>query len=103
MSRSTRPAPSPAPSPRTRVRRMPERAHYEADTVAAIVDAAMICTVAFELDGMVHAIPTLHWREGEHLYIHGAKASRKGAQTLGNYQEARIRQLHLTLDEYLSG
>ncbi|MFL0671582.1 MAG: aromatic ring-hydroxylating dioxygenase subunit alpha [Erythrobacter sp.] len=32
----------------------------------------------------------------------GAKASRKGAQTLGNYQEARIRQLHLTLDEYLS-
>jgi hypothetical protein len=33
----------------------------------------------------------------------GAKASRKGAQTLGNYQEARIRRLHLTLDEYLSG
>jgi phenylpropionate dioxygenase-like ring-hydroxylating dioxygenase large terminal subunit len=32
----------------------------------------------------------------------GAKASRKGAQTLGNYQEARIRRLHLTLDEYLS-
>lgn len=68
--------PSPSPSPRTRVRRMPERAHYEADTVAAIVDAAMICTVAFQLDGMVHAIPTLHWREGQHLYIHGAKASR---------------------------
>jgi hypothetical protein len=33
----------------------------------------------------------------------GAKASRKGAQTLGNYQEARIRQLHLTLDTYLAG
>lgn len=32
----------------------------------------------------------------------GAKTSRKGAQTLGNYQEARIRRLHLTLDEYLS-
>ncbi len=67
---------SPAPSPRTRVRRMPERAHYEPDTVAAIVDAAMICTVAFQIDGVVHAIPTLHWREGAHLYIHGAKASR---------------------------
>ncbi|NMF90193.1 pyridoxamine 5'-phosphate oxidase family protein [Aromatoleum petrolei] len=65
-----------APSPRTRVRRMPERAHYEADAVTAIVDAAMICTVAFQIDGAVHAIPTLHWREGEHLYIHGAKASR---------------------------
>ena len=33
----------------------------------------------------------------------GIKASRKGAQTLGNYQEARIRHLHQTLDEYLAG
>ena len=65
-----------APSPRTRVRRLPERAHYDADTIAAIVDAAMLCTVAFQIDGMVHAIPTIHWREGEHLYIHGAKGSR---------------------------
>lgn len=72
MPRPTRPA----PSPRTRVRRLPERAHYDADTIAAIVDAAMLCTVAFQIDGMVHAIPTIHWREGEHLYIHGAKGSR---------------------------
>lgn len=33
----------------------------------------------------------------------GAKAARKGAQTLGNHQEARIRQLHLTLDAHLAG
>ncbi len=33
----------------------------------------------------------------------GAKASRKGAQSLGNYQEARIRRLQMTLDEYLAG
>ena len=65
-----------APSPRTRVRRLPERAHYDADTIAAIVDAAVLCTVAFQIDGMVHAIPTIHWREGGHLYIHGAKGSR---------------------------
>ncbi len=31
----------------------------------------------------------------------GAKASKKGAQSLGNYQEARIRRFHMTLDEYL--
>ena len=31
----------------------------------------------------------------------GAKASKKGAQSLGNYQEARIRRLHKTLEEYL--
>jgi len=33
----------------------------------------------------------------------GMKASMKGAQTLGNYQEARIRHFHKTLDHYLSG
>jgi len=37
------------------------------------------------------------------LQREGARASRKGGQTLGNYQEARIRQLHLTLDKYLAG
>jgi hypothetical protein len=31
----------------------------------------------------------------------GVKASAKGTQTLGNYQEARIRHLHRTLDSYL--
>ncbi len=31
----------------------------------------------------------------------GIKASAKGAQTLGNYQEARIRHFHNTLDTYL--
>lgn len=65
-----------APSSRTRVRRLPERAHYDANTVAAILDAAIICNVAFQVDGAVHAVPTNYWREGEHLYIHGAKASR---------------------------
>ena len=34
------------------------------------------------------------------LQQQGLKATRKGI-TLGNYQEARIRRFHLTLDEYL--
>ena len=32
----------------------------------------------------------------------GFKAARKGGQTLGNYQEVRIRRIHQTLDAYLS-
>ncbi len=32
----------------------------------------------------------------------GMRASQKGAQTLGNYQEARIRHFHNTLDTYLN-
>jgi hypothetical protein len=31
----------------------------------------------------------------------GFKASGKRAQSLANYQEARIRQVHITLDRYL--
>jgi phenylpropionate dioxygenase-like ring-hydroxylating dioxygenase large terminal subunit len=33
----------------------------------------------------------------------GFKSSLKKGETLGNYQEVRIRQLHMTLDKYLSG
>ena len=65
-----------APSPRTRLRRHPERGHYDFDTLAAIIDDAWVCHVAFQLDGTVHAMPTAHWRVGEYLYIHGARASR---------------------------
>lgn len=68
-------APS-SPSARTRIRRLPDRARYDGDSIAAILDATLFCTVAFQIDGVVHAIPTNHWREGDHLYIHGAKASR---------------------------
>jgi hypothetical protein len=32
----------------------------------------------------------------------GLKASKKGAVTLGNYQEVRIRHFHQTLDKYLN-
>lgn len=67
---------STAPSSRTRVRRKPERANYDIEAIKAIVDAAVICSVAFQIEGLVHAIPTIHWRDGEYLYIHGAKASR---------------------------
>ena len=37
------------------------------------------------------------------LQQQGLKASRKPGITLGNYQEARIRRVHLTLDEFLQG
>lgn len=38
-----------------------------------------------------------------HLQQQGLKASRKAGITLGNYQEVRIRRMHLTLDEFLEG
>jgi hypothetical protein len=32
----------------------------------------------------------------------GAKTARKKGQTLGNYQEVRIRRFHLTLDKWMA-
>ena len=40
--------------------------------------------------------------ENFHRQWAGMNASMKAGQTLGNYQEIRIRNLHKTLDEYLS-
>lgn len=64
------------PSPRTEIRRKPQRADYDPATVAAIVDQALICHIAFAEGGSVHCLPTTCWRDGDYLYIHGANNSR---------------------------
>lgn len=68
--------PSFAPTPRSRVRRHPERAHYDRETVFAILDAALMCHIGYVIDGRPYVTPTLFWREGERLYWHGSSASR---------------------------
>jgi uncharacterized protein len=64
------------PTPQTRIRRHPERAHYDRDTVFAILDAALMCHIGYVIDGKPYVTPTLFWREGERLYWHGSSASR---------------------------
>jgi uncharacterized protein len=64
------------PTPLTRVRRHPERAHYDRETVFAILDAALMCHIGYVIDGKPYVTPTLFWREGERLYWHGSSASR---------------------------
>ena len=64
------------PSARTQVRRIPEYARYDTASVHAIVDAALMCHIAFAANDGLHCIPTGCWRQGEHLYIHGSNGSR---------------------------
>jgi uncharacterized protein len=68
--------PTIAPSQRTEVRRKPQRAHYDAASINAIVDAAFLCHIAFSAEGSVHCLPMACWRDGDYLYIHGANNSR---------------------------
>ncbi|HEX3863019.1 MAG TPA: pyridoxamine 5'-phosphate oxidase family protein [Stellaceae bacterium] len=64
------------PSRQSRVRRHPERGHYDRETVFAILDASLMCHVGYAIDGKPYVTPTLFWRDGETLYWHGSSASR---------------------------
>src|SRR6059058_5206208 len=64
-----------APTERARVHRLPERAAYDRDTIDAILDEALICHVAWtDGDGRARALPTIHARVGDTLYLHGSRA-----------------------------
>jgi uncharacterized protein len=64
------------PTPQSRVRRHPERAHYDRATVYAILDAALLCHIGYVIDGKPYVTPTLFWRDGDRLFWHGSSASR---------------------------
>ena len=63
-------------SPVNRVKRTPDRGRYDKETVYAILDAALVCHIAYVIDGRPNCTPTSFWREGDHLYWHGSSASR---------------------------
>jgi nitroimidazol reductase NimA-like FMN-containing flavoprotein (pyridoxamine 5'-phosphate oxidase superfamily) len=69
------PQPGP-PSERTQVRRIPQRGRYDASTVHAILDEGMLCFVAVAVDDQPFVVPMAYGRHGDHLFLHGARASR---------------------------
>jgi uncharacterized protein len=66
------------PTDRTKLRRLPERAAYDRETVHAILDEGFICHVGFVVDEQPHVIPTGYVCVGETLYLHGSSGSRLG-------------------------
>ena len=61
---------------RTRVRRLPARGVFDRAAIYAILDEAIVCHVAFAVDGQPYAIPTGYARIDDALYLHGSAASR---------------------------
>jgi nitroimidazol reductase NimA-like FMN-containing flavoprotein (pyridoxamine 5'-phosphate oxidase superfamily) len=61
---------------RNKVKRHPERGHYDRSIIHPIVDEALLCHVGFVQDNQPYVIPTLHARQGETILLHGAKGSR---------------------------
>lgn len=72
-----RPEPESFPvTPRNRAKRLHGRAAYDRDAVYAVLDAGLLCHVAYVIDGQPYCTPTIHWREGDWLFWHGSSASR---------------------------
>lgn len=57
---------------RTRVRRLPKRGVYDRDVVHAILDEALVCHIGTTVGGSPVVQPTLPWRIGEELFVHGS-------------------------------
>ena len=64
------------PSAHTRIKRLHERAHYDRETVHAILDAGLLCHVGYVIDGQPYVTPTCYWRSGDRVYWHGSSASK---------------------------
>ncbi len=61
---------------RNRLRRLPARGAYDKAAIYPIIDEALICHVGFVDEGQPFVIPTIHGRQEDTLFLHGAKASR---------------------------
>jgi nitroimidazol reductase NimA-like FMN-containing flavoprotein (pyridoxamine 5'-phosphate oxidase superfamily) len=70
-------------SERTRVKRLADRAAYDAATIHAILDAALVGHVGFVATGRPVVIPMVYGRDGDIVYLHGSVASRL-QRTLAN-------------------
>lgn len=60
---------------RTRLRRRPARGAHDEASVFAILDAGLVAHVGYAVDGAPRVVATAYWREGRHLYWHGAAGS----------------------------
>lgn len=64
------------PTQRTKLKRLPQRAAYDEETIFGILDDTFLCHVSFNFAGQVYIIPTVYGRRGEYIYIHGSNKSR---------------------------
>lgn len=63
-------------STRNKVRQLREKAAYDKKTVHEILDSALLASVGFVQDGQPVVVPMLYGREGEIVFLHGARKAR---------------------------
>jgi nitroimidazol reductase NimA-like FMN-containing flavoprotein (pyridoxamine 5'-phosphate oxidase superfamily) len=63
-------------SKRNKVRQLREKARYDKQTVHGVLDAGLVAHVAFVEDGKAVVVPMIYAREGETVFLHGARKAR---------------------------
>jgi len=63
-------------SKQNKVRQLSEKATYDKQTVHSILDSALVASVGFVQDGQAVVVPMIYGREGETIYLHGARKAR---------------------------
>jgi nitroimidazol reductase NimA-like FMN-containing flavoprotein (pyridoxamine 5'-phosphate oxidase superfamily) len=58
------------------VRQLRDKAAYDKATVQAVLDSAPVASVGFVQDGQPVVVPMIYGREGETIYLHGARKAR---------------------------
>ena len=66
------------PSDRVQIRRKPQRGHYDAPTVHAILDEAIVGYVGWVREGQPYVTPVNVWRAGARLLWHASVGSGMG-------------------------
>jgi len=59
-----------------KVRQLREKAAYDKDAVHGVLDAGLVASVGFVQDGAPVVVPMIFGREGETLFLHGARKAR---------------------------
>jgi uncharacterized protein len=55
--------------------RLAKRARHDRESIYAILDEAIFCTISFAAEGKPYSIPTAFVRYGDKIYIHGSVGS----------------------------
>jgi nitroimidazol reductase NimA-like FMN-containing flavoprotein (pyridoxamine 5'-phosphate oxidase superfamily) len=59
-----------------KVRQLRENANYDISAVHAVLDAGLVAAVGFVQDDSPIVVPMIYGREGETIYLHGARKAR---------------------------
>lgn len=61
---------------RNKMRQLREKGAYDRDSVHGVLDAGLYASVAFVQDGQPVVVPMIYGRDGDTIYLHGARKAR---------------------------